>query len=54
MYDPAVLEPAVDLLARLARLAGDGAALEFAVGTGRLALPLAASRPTSTTSSRSG
>ena len=38
MYDPAVLEPAVDTLAALA---GDGAALEFAVGTGRIALPLA-------------
>jgi SAM-dependent methyltransferase len=39
MFDPAVVEPAVDLLAELA---GDGAALEFAVGTGRIALPLAA------------
>jgi len=39
MYDPAVLDPAVDLLARLA---GDGPALEFASGTGRVALPLAA------------
>jgi SAM-dependent methyltransferase len=39
MFDPAVLEPAVD---RLAELAGDGRALEFAVGTGRIALPLAA------------
>ena len=29
-------------VARLAELAGDGPALEFAVGTGRLALPLAA------------
>jgi Methyltransferase domain len=38
MFDPAVLEPAVDLLAELA---GDGAALEFAIGTGRIALPLA-------------
>jgi hypothetical protein len=38
MFDPAVLEPAV---ARLAELAGDGAALEFAIGTGRIALPLA-------------
>jgi hypothetical protein len=37
MYDPAVLEPAVGFLADLA---GDGAALEFAVGTGRVALPL--------------
>jgi SAM-dependent methyltransferase len=38
MFDPAVLDPAVDLLAALA---GDGGALEFAVGTGRIALPLA-------------
>jgi SAM-dependent methyltransferase len=38
MFDPDVLEPAVDLLAELA---GDGAALEFAIGTGRVALPLA-------------
>jgi SAM-dependent methyltransferase len=39
MFDDAVLGPTVDLLAGLA---GDGAALEFAVGTGRVALPLAA------------
>lgn len=39
MFDPAVLVPTVDLLAELA---GDGPALEFAVGTGRVALPLAA------------
>jgi SAM-dependent methyltransferase len=39
MFDPAVVEPAVDLLASLA---GDGAALELGIGTGRLALPLAA------------
>jgi SAM-dependent methyltransferase len=38
MFDPAVLGPTVDLLAELA---GDGAALEFAIGTGRVALPLA-------------
>jgi SAM-dependent methyltransferase len=38
MFDPAVVEPAVD---RLAELAGNGAALEFAIGTGRIALPLA-------------
>ena len=38
MFDPAVLLPAVE---RLAELAGDGRALEFAVGTGRIALPLA-------------
>src|SRR5215204_5426068 len=39
MYDPAVLEPAVDFLAGLA---GNGRALELGVGTGRIALPLAA------------
>jgi hypothetical protein len=38
MFDPAVVEPAV---ATLAEMAGDGAALEFAVGTGRIAVPLA-------------
>ena len=37
MFDPAVVEPTVDLLAELA---GDGAALELAIGTGRIALPL--------------
>lgn len=37
MFEPAVLDPAVDFLAGLA---GDGAALEFAVGTGRVAIPL--------------
>ena len=38
MFEPAVVGPAVD---RLAELAGGGAALEFAIGTGRIALPLA-------------
>ncbi len=38
MFDPAVVGPAVETLAKLA---GDGAALEFAVGTGRIAIPLA-------------
>jgi len=38
MFAPEVLDPAV---ARLAALAGDGAALEFAIGTGRVAVPLA-------------
>ena len=38
MFDPEVVAPAVD---RLAELAGDGRALEFAIGTGRIALPLA-------------
>lgn len=39
MGSPEVLEPTVDVLAELA---GTGAALEMAVGTGRIALPLAA------------
>jgi SAM-dependent methyltransferase len=39
MFDADVLAPTVDVLAELA---GDGAALEFAIGTGRVALPLAA------------
>lgn len=38
MYRPEVLDPVVDFLQQLA---GDGAALEFGVGTGRIALPLA-------------
>jgi len=38
MFDPEVIGPTVDLLAELA---GNGAALEFAIGTGRIALPLA-------------
>jgi SAM-dependent methyltransferase len=38
MFDPAVVEPAVDFLAELA---GDGSALELGIGTGRIALPLA-------------
>ncbi|KIR65879.1 class I SAM-dependent methyltransferase [Micromonospora haikouensis] len=38
MFAPEVLRPTVD---RLAALAGGGAALEFAVGTGRVAVPLA-------------
>lgn len=38
MFAPQVLDPAVD---RLAELAGDGRALEFAIGTGRVAIPLA-------------
>jgi SAM-dependent methyltransferase len=37
MFDPEVLEPAVDFLADLA---GDGPALELAIGTGRVAIPL--------------
>jgi SAM-dependent methyltransferase len=39
MFAPAVLGPTVD---RLVELADGGPALEFAVGTGRVALPLAA------------
>ncbi|MFH9002883.1 class I SAM-dependent DNA methyltransferase [Streptomyces afghaniensis] len=38
MFAPEILGPTVD---RLAEIAGDGAALEFAVGTGRVAVPLA-------------
>jgi SAM-dependent methyltransferase len=38
MFAPAVLGPTLD---RLAELAGDGRALEFAIGTGRVAVPLA-------------
>jgi SAM-dependent methyltransferase len=38
MFDPAVLEPVVDVLVELA---GDGGALELGIGTGRVALPLA-------------
>jgi SAM-dependent methyltransferase len=37
MFEPAVVDPAVDFLAGLA---GDGAALELGIGTGRIALPL--------------
>ena len=38
MFDPRVVEPAVDFLAELA---GKGRALELGIGTGRIALPLA-------------
>lgn len=38
-FAPVAVDPVVELLASLA---GDGAALEFGVGTGRIALPLAA------------
>jgi SAM-dependent methyltransferase len=38
-FAPAVLDPTVDLLERLAE---GGPALEFAIGTGRVAIPLAA------------
>jgi hypothetical protein len=39
MFDPAVVTPVVEVLADLA---GSGRALEFAIGTGRIAVPLAA------------
>jgi SAM-dependent methyltransferase len=39
MFAPAAVDPAVDVLAGLV---GDGRALELAIGTGRIALPLAA------------
>jgi SAM-dependent methyltransferase len=39
MFAPDALGPVVD---RLAELAGDGGALEFAIGTGRVAIPLRA------------
>ena len=39
MFEPSVVEPTIDFLEEAAR---GGAALEFAVGTGRIALPLAA------------
>jgi SAM-dependent methyltransferase len=38
MFDAKAVEPVID---RLAGLAGDGRALEFGIGTGRIALPLA-------------
>ena len=38
MFDPAVVEPVVDLLVELA---GSGRALELGIGTGRIAVPLA-------------
>jgi SAM-dependent methyltransferase len=38
MFDPAVVNPTVDFLAALA---GQGRALEFGIGTGRIAIPLA-------------
>ena len=39
MFDPGVVGPTVDFLAELA---GDGRALELGIGTGRIAIPLAA------------
>ncbi len=40
MFEPSVVDPVVDFLVELA---GDGAALELGIGTGRIALPLARS-----------
>jgi SAM-dependent methyltransferase len=37
LFDPAVVDPTVDFLAELA---GSGSALEFGIGTGRIATPL--------------
>ncbi len=37
LFEPAVIDPVVSFLADLA---GDGSALEFGIGTGRIALPL--------------
>jgi SAM-dependent methyltransferase len=37
LFEPAAIDPVVDFLAGLA---GDGAALELGVGTGRIAIPL--------------
>jgi SAM-dependent methyltransferase len=39
LFEPSAVEPVVDFLAALA---GDGRALEFGIGTGRIALPLSA------------
>jgi hypothetical protein len=39
MFEPAVLDPAVDFLADVA---GHGVALELGISTGRIALPLSA------------
>jgi SAM-dependent methyltransferase len=39
MFDPSEIAVQIDVLSELA---GDGRALEFAIGTGRIALPLAA------------
>ena len=38
MFDPAVVDPVIDLLVEIA---GSGRALELGIGTGRIALPLA-------------
>jgi len=40
MYDPVVLDPAVDFLADLNESVGGGPALELGIGTGRVGLPL--------------
>ena len=41
LFDPAVVQPAVDFLAELV---GDGPVLELGIGTGRIALPLSERR----------
>ena len=51
MFDPAAVEPVVDLLAELA---GEGRALELGIGTGRIALPLASEVSRCTGSSSRG
>jgi hypothetical protein len=48
LFDPAVLDPAVDFLADLA---GTGPALELGIGTGRVAVPLSRAVSPSTGSS---
>jgi SAM-dependent methyltransferase len=37
LFEPSVVQPAVEVLAELA---GTGSALEFGIGTGRIAIPL--------------
>ncbi len=46
---PEVLDPTVDLLRRLAE---DGPALEFAIGTGRVAIPTLHSTPSASARAR--
>lgn len=40
VFSDEILKPTVDFLARLAQLANEANALEFAIGTGRVAIPL--------------
>jgi hypothetical protein len=51
MFDPAVVGPAVEFLAGLA---GDGAALEFGIGTGGIAVPSPPAASASTASTCPG